>query len=59
MTSSCCWLELAHDVDDATTYRTECEEEVTFDGTLDEAQWRYCPFCGGTIFSPDFEGEPN
>ena len=56
MTASCCWLELAHDVNDATTYRTECEEEVTFDGTLDEAQWRYCPFCGGTIFSPDFEG---
>jgi hypothetical protein len=53
MTTACCWLALDTD-DGTTTYRTECEEEVTFDGTLDDARWHYCPFCGGTIFSPDF-----
>lgn len=43
----CNWIPR---IDDPNTFRTSCQQEVTFDGSVKtKDQWRYCPHCGDKI----------
>lgn len=60
---TCCWMRVALEDEalDDVSYASECGRVSTFgDMTVEETEWDFCPFCGKTLFVPDFEtGELN